>query len=89
MKVLNITATPLKLQPHRRFYGFKSCVGRWTPESVDTGDLFYVACSHFAMLRFVSIIYNPVLLFIVERQIKKLEDKHYPMSISCKSSEIK
>ena len=30
----------------------------------------------------------PSYAFIVERQIKNLEDKHYPMSISCKSSEI-
>ena len=58
MQVLIITSIPIKLQPQRRFYSLKTCAGQWTLRSVDTGALFYVACSHFAILRFVSLTYT-------------------------------
>ena len=45
------------------FFGLKSCVGRWAPGSVDTGALFYVACSHFAILRFVSLTYTQLYFY--------------------------
>ena len=58
MKVVIITSMPLKLQPQRRFYGLKTFAGQWTIRSVDTGALFYVACSLLAILRFVSLTYT-------------------------------
>ena len=45
------------------FFGLKSCAGRWAPGSVDTGALFYVACSHFAILRFVSLTYTQLYFY--------------------------